>query len=131
MSSILQKQCTVGAALVTATNTELLLAYSGRMEANLQTFRSIIKGWCQVVLSAATTGLILRIRRGNGITGTVVAGGNTQTVTASTTDDFNIIFAESLNNVEFADYSFTGQTVAAGANSTFNLTSIEVESING
>jgi hypothetical protein len=131
MSSILQKQVATGVALVTVTNTELLLAYSNRMEANLATMRAIIKGWFQIVLSAATTGMITRIRRGNGITGTVVAGGNTQTVTASTTIDADIWFSESLVNVEFADYSLTVQTVAAGANSTINIAQIEVESING
>lgn len=131
MSSILQKQIGVGAALVTVTNTELLIAYSGRVEITLPTVRSIIRGWLQIALSAATTGMITRIRRGNGITGAVVAGGNTQTVGASTTVDANLIFAEQLLNAEFADYSFTIQTVAAGANSTINLSSIEVETING
>ena len=131
MSSILQKQVVTASALATVTNTELLLAYSGRMEANLATLRSIIRGWCQIVLSAATTGLITRFRRGNGITGTQVAGGNTQTVSASTTVTVDLQFSEQLINVEFADYSFTVQTVAAGANSTINLAQIEVESING
>jgi hypothetical protein len=131
MSGILQKQQTTGAALVTVTNTELLLAYSGRVEATFPTIRSIIKGWLQVALSAGTTGIILRLRRGNGIAGTLVAGGNTQTVTASTTVDASIKFSEQLLNVEFADYSLTIQTVAAGANSTINLASIEVETING
>jgi hypothetical protein len=131
MSSILQKQVATGAALVTVANTELLLAYSGRMEANLATFRSVIKAWFQIALSAATTGMITRIRRGNGIAGTLVAGGNTQTVTASTTIDADIWFSESFQNVEFTDYSLTVQTVAAGANSTINIAQIEVESING
>ncbi len=131
MSSILQKQAGVGSALVTVTNTELLLAYSGRLEVTYQTIRTIIKGWLQIVLSAATTGIILRLRRGNGITGAVVAGGNTETVTASTTIDLSIKFTEQLINAEFADYSLTVQTVAAGANSTINLATIEVESING
>ena len=131
MSNYLQVQVASSAALVTTANTELLIAYSGRMEANLATLRSIIKGWAQIALSAGTTGLITRFRRGNGITGTVVAGGNTQTVTASTTVTVDLQFSEQLLNVEFADYSFTVQTVAAGANSTINLAQIEVGSING
>lgn len=131
MSSIMQKQCVPGSALVTVTNTELLLAYSGRVEVPLPTIKAIIKGWLQIVLSAGTTGIILRLRRGNGIAGAVVAGGNTETVTASTTVDLSIKFAEQLLNFEFADYSLTVQTVAAGANSTINLATIEVELING
>ena len=131
MSAILQKQVTSAASLTTSANTELLCAYSGRMEANFPTIRAIIRGWVQVAFAASTTGVILRLRRGNGITGTVVAGGNTQLVTASTTTQASIWFSEQLLNVEFADYSLTIQTVAAGANSTVNLAQIEVESING
>jgi len=132
MSNVLQKQVGLAAAAVTLTTTaETLLAYSGQVRINNQTMRLIIKAWCQIAASANTTGIILRIRRGNGISGTVVAGGFTQAAAASVTDDFKLEFAEQIVNAEFADYSLTAQMVAATANSTANLAQIEAEAING
>ena len=131
MSAILQKQVGIGVAVTIVTTAETLICYSGRVEANLGTLRSVIRGWLQIAMSAASTTLTLRIRRGNGIAGAVVAGGNAENVVASNTDDFNITFAEQLLNVEFADYSLTAQMAGANANSTVNLSMIEVEFING
>jgi hypothetical protein len=121
----------LGSAVVLTTTAETLIAYSGPVRINNQTMRIIIKAWLQLVISATSTGLILRIRRGNGVSGAVVAGGNTQTITASTTDDFRIEFTEQVSNAEFVDYSLTAAVVAASANSTANLATITAESING
>lgn len=132
MSSILQKQTAIASALsLGAANAETLVAYSGRVEATYPTLRYIIKGWAQIAFGTGVTGLILRLRRGNGVNGAVAAGGNTQTATLSTTDDFAIVFNEQILNAEFQDYSLTAQTVGATGVCTVNLGTIEVETING
>jgi hypothetical protein len=113
------------------TTAETLAAYSGRVEIPYQTIRAIIKGWLQAGWATGTTGVILRLRRGNGITGAVIAGGNTEPATAATASDLTIKWAEQLLNAEYADYSLTVQQVGATANGTINLSAIEVEMING
>jgi hypothetical protein len=131
MANILQKATGFGAAITVTTTTETLVAYSGRAEISFQTIRALVKGWLQIATGTGTTGLQLRLRRGNGVGGSLLAGGNTQVVSASATDDFNIISAEQLLNQEYQDYSFTVQQVGATGNATVNLGSIEVEMING
>ena len=132
MPQVLQKNIGIAAAAVTlVTTSETLVAYSGLTKATTPTLRSIIRGWCQVLAGTNNTGIILRIRRGNGIAGAVVAGGFTETLAAAATLDFNIVFAESLSNIDTMDYSLTVQQVAASANGTVNLASIETEFING
>jgi hypothetical protein len=132
MSSILQKQQgqAIAPPITITTTTETLCAYSGRVEANLATLTSIIKGWATITTGAGTTALVFRLRRGNGITGAVVATVTITTAASVTVMDV-IKFAEQLLNVEFADYSLTVQQTGAGANGSIVLAMIEVEQING
>lgn len=131
MSVSLQKLVTSVAALTSAGNAELFVAYSGQLRATFQTVRAIAKGWAQITFSAATTGVILRLRRGNGLAGAVAAGGTTQAATASVTQNFSLWFSEQLINADFADYTFSIQSVAGGANCTVVLGQLETETING
>lgn len=132
MSSILQKQIGIAAgnpSIVGAT--ELVIAYTGRCEVNTPTCRAIIKGWALLQTGTGTTGVVLRIRRGNGITGAVVAGGPVINVAGVLIMDTSIKFAESLVNAEYADYTLTVVQIGASANGTVQYASIEVELING
>ncbi len=133
MSNIIQKTVGVGAAITLVTTAETLVAYSGQAKVTFATMRAIILGWLQIVYGTGTTGIILRIRRGNGITGAVVAGGNTETagVAAAAVGDLSIKFSEQLIGQDFADYSLTVQQVAATANGTVNLAQLEAELANG
>lgn len=134
MPAIIQKQAADAAAAVTlVTTAETVLIYSGRCELTFPTMRAIARGWLQIVYGTGTTGVILRIRRGNGLSGTVLAGGNTETagVAAAAVADLSIQASESVAGNEFADYTLTAQQVAATANGTVNLAHIEVETING
>jgi hypothetical protein len=132
MSAITQKQIGIGQGVLMPTGTEVVIAYTGRCEANLPTLRAIVKGWVQFTTGAAATGLTLRMRRGNGVTGPII-GGTTPTIpyNANFTGDTTLIFTETLQNVEYADYSFTVQQQGAAGNGTALLGSIEVELING
>lgn len=134
MPDIIQKQRADTSAAVTLTTTsETLIAYSGKCPVSFATMRMIVKGWLQIVYGTGATGIILRIRRGNGTTGSVLAGGNTETVgvAAAAVGDLSIQASESVAGQDFADYSLTAQQVAAGGNGTVNLGGIEVEAING
>lgn len=132
MSSILQKQVGIATAAVTlTTTTETQVAYSGRVEATYPTTRMVIKGWANVTQGGSTTALVARLRRGNGIAGTVVATATIFVTAANSPIEVNVWFAEQLLNIEFQDYSLTLQQTGAVANGTANLAQIEVETING
>ncbi len=134
MSAVIQKAVGIVASPISlVTTTETLVAYSGQARTTFPTMRAFISAWLQIVYGATTTGVILRIRRGNGITGAVVAGGNTETagVAAATVQDLSIKFSEQLINSEFADYSLTVQQVAATTAGTAQMGSIEAELLNG
>jgi hypothetical protein len=132
MSAILQKQIGYGLGVTLPFGVEVVIAYTGRCEANLPTLRAIVKGWVQFQTGAAATGITYRMRRGNGVSGPII-GGTTPTIpyNPNFVGDTTLIFTESLQNVEYADYSFTAQQQGAAGNGTAMLGSIEVELING
>ena len=132
MSNVMQKQIGVLPAFTFLNlNTETLVAYTGRCAAPLPTMRAIIKGWATVTLGAGVAALGLRIRRGNGINGAQLVYGGGSTLPALLTDDFAIVWAESVQNVEYVDYSLTVQHAGASGNGNVSIASIEVELING
>jgi hypothetical protein len=132
MSSIVQKQIGIAALAVTLVTTgETIVAYSGRCEANLPTLRAIIKGWALVTMGAGATGFTMRLRRGNTLGGALVTGGFPVTFAAAAQLDTWLVWAESLSNIEAADYCLTVQQVGASGNGSVLLASIEVELING
>ena len=132
MSDVLQKQVspalTSGQTITTTTETQV--AYSSRAAVPYQTIRSHVRGWVSIALGTGTNLLTLRIRRGNGVTGTIVQ--STQlTVAASANETMTIEFNEQLLNAEYADYSLTVQQGSATGNATVNQAILEVEMING
>ncbi len=132
MSSVLQMQQGLAQStpITVTTTTETLVAYTGRVEANLPTLRSIIECWLSITTGTGVTALVLNIRRGNGITGAIVA---TCTVfnTASQLVEHNLYFSEQLLNVEFADYSFTVTQTGATGNGSITNGIITCTQING
>jgi hypothetical protein len=73
-----------------------------------------------ITLTAGTTALTMRIRRGATATDTVVNVATAQTVAASTTVQVSGCYIDSPGVVDGAQYSLTIQATAAGANSTVN-----------
>ena|ERR1051326_2080145 len=130
MSAPLQKQCVANAPSANIlAGAETLMAYTGRVEANFRTVRAVVKGWLQLTFPAGSTGLVLRIRRGNGIAGAVVAGGNTETagIAAGKVGDYSIQFSEQLIDPEFVDYSLTAAITGTGNNTNAFIATIEAE----
>jgi hypothetical protein len=132
MSSILQKQIGVAPSLISLTlNTETLVAYSGRVEANSPTVRAVIRGWAKIGAGTGSTGVIPRLRRGNGINGAPLGGFGILTMAPGQALDTTLVMAESLQNIEYADYSLTIQQVSATGDGSVGGAAIEVELING
>jgi hypothetical protein len=132
MSSILQKQVGVLPGLIALTlNNEILVAYTGRCEAIAPTLRAIVRGWLNLTLGTGVTGITTRIRRGNGITGAVVLVGGATSLPALINTDFTTIAVETLQNVEYADYSLTVQQIGGSGSGNILIGTIEVELING
>jgi hypothetical protein len=132
MSSIVQKQIgTTAAAVTLVTTAETFVAYTGRCEANLPTLRAIVRCWALITTAAGTTNVSFRIRRGNGLAGAVIVNGPPVSLGPSTQLDTSMVFAETLLNVEYADYSLTVAQTGASANGVVQMASIEVELING
>src|SRR5258708_15045833 len=130
MSALLQKQTSFNAPSQNIiAGAETLMAYSGRVEVGFQTVRAIIKGFVQLTFPAGSTGIILRLRRGAGITAVLVAGGNTENATPAPgkVGDYSIVFSEQLLGLEFVDYSLTVGIPGTGSNTNAFIASIEVE----
>lgn len=132
MSSILQMQQGLAQAtpITVTTTAETLVAYTGRVECNLPTLTSIIEGWLSITTGTGVTALVLKLRRGDGITGTVVA---TATVfnTASQLVEHSIKFSEQLINQEYADYSLTVTQTGATGNGSITNGHVMCSQING
>jgi hypothetical protein len=132
MSSILQKQIGVAVGNVTVVGiNETVVAYTGRCEANLPTVRAIVRGWICFQQGTGGTGFVVRIRRGNGLVGNQINPSVTITLPAGSQLDSTQIITESLQNVEYADYTLSVSSPGASGNSTVLGASIEVELING
>jgi hypothetical protein len=93
--------------------------------------RAIVRGWATVTGGASTTAFVMRIRRGNGLAGLSLFIGNLITLAGANTLDSTAIFAETLQNVEYVDYTLTAQLAGATGNGVVPNASIEVELING
>ena len=131
MSGVYQAVGVTNTALTVVTTSETLLAYSGAVRATFQTVRYRISAWCQILCGTNTTSLVARLRRGNGVTGALVAGGNLQQAAGGNTVECSIRFSEQAVGADFADYSFTIVQTAASANGTVNIATIEVDTVAG
>jgi hypothetical protein len=132
MSSITQKQIGVAAANINVVGVnETVVAYTGRCEANLPTLRAIVRGWILFLQGTGGVGFVVRIRRGNGLVGNQINPSTTITLPAGSQLDSTQIITESLQNVEYADYTLSVSSPGASGNSTVLGGSIEVELING
>jgi len=108
------------------TTAETLIITSNSLDWPTGANFALILAYMSVTLSAGVTSLTLRIRRGNSLTGTVVAstGAINSGVTASDVwaDGFQAV--DNPAPSDLAQYSLTAQVAGAGANSTTSLQSI-------
>lgn len=79
-----------------------------------------IEGKINVTAGTGTTAVVLRIRRGNGITGTVVGVADTDTLAAGSSESFPLQGVDTPGDVAGQVYSLTVQQTGATANGTVN-----------
>lgn len=79
-----------------------------------------IEGMVNLTAGTGTTAAVLRIRRGNGITGTVVRAADTDTIAAGSSESFLVQGLDTPGDVAGQVYSITVQQTAASANGTIN-----------
>lgn len=95
-----------------APTTETLLAFSQPPQPNPNSIPIVIRGDVPLIGAASVTAVTLRIRRGNGITGTLLATG-AFSVAGATTVPGNLSFIDTA--ADGAGYSFTVQATGATA----------------
>lgn len=107
---------TADVAVVTTTEKDVI--YSGAVTAPRQTVNVCIIAWAQLTTGTMTTTVTPRIRRGTGITGTVVGEANAETIlnTAGSTEKYYLMACEDRSDVASVDYSFTLQQASANGN---------------
>ncbi len=119
MSSILQAGFGVNIAAQTiTTTTELSGVTSSLVVATTPVEHVLVIGYLTVALGAGTTTGTVRIRRGSGITGTVVGNPQARTVTASTTVTLVAMVSEDQILLGEIQYTVSMQQGAATANGT-------------
>lgn len=77
-----------------------------------------IEGKVNMLAGTGTTACVLRIRRGNGITGTVVGVAETDTLAAGSSESFPLQAVDTPGDVAGQVYSLTIQQTAATGNGT-------------
>lgn len=100
------------------TTTEKDVVYSGGVLMPRDTATVCIIAWAQVTTGSMTTALTPKIRRGTGITGTVVGEANAEQVKAAagSTEPLFYMACEDRSGVASVDYSFTVTQTGASAN---------------
>lgn len=129
MAQVMYQNFAQNTTAVTLTTTgETLIITSNSIDWPTGAAFALVLCYLSLSLSAATTGLTLRVRRGNALTGTVVAtsGVMTSGIAASSVfaDGFNAV--DNVTNQDLAQYSLTAQVAGASGNSTTSLQSIAV-----
>lgn len=119
-----QRQASSSAATNIPTTTETVLATSPPLSADGQSQSVALEAVAGFTAGTGTTSVTVRIRRGTGITGAVVASAAGITVAAGNLVSVPIIGVDSPGEVADQQYVVTVQQAGASANGTNLLSSI-------
>lgn len=113
---------------VVTTTTELACQVSDLIPMPTDTQKILIMGWVQITTGTNTTALTVRVRRGNGITGTVVGVAQAEQIfaAAGSTESRFFMAIDNVQNLDQLQYSLTIQQTAASANGTVQQACIAV-----
>ncbi len=134
MSDIAEKGVTHSTAAVTlTTTTETVVVTSPVVRVPLATCMVVVKARAQLTLGVGTTTVTPRIRRGTTITAPLVGGANAEQIKSSvgSVEPFALTVAESVQDQESVQYSFSLQQTGATGNGSCVQAAIEVEVLNG
>lgn len=135
MAEVLEKDVTYDrlGAITVPGSTETLVLTSGRVIVPTATAKAHVRAWMQIVTSINTTHLILRIRRGTGLTGTIISSPEQENiaVTAGDMTHLSMEATDEVSGVESVQYVATIQEIGATGNGTTKQACIAVELLNG
>lgn len=100
------------------TTTETVVMTMPGVSTNGPGDQAFVSGSMAVTAGAAATGITVRVRRGTGITGTVIGTAEIDSVTAATTEPFPFDAFDTPGDVANQQYVVTAQQVAATGNGT-------------
>jgi hypothetical protein len=131
--SLEQAVNTVTADTTVTTTTETVAVISGPVKVPAHTCLVHIRAWCQLTLGTATTAVTPRIRRGSGITGTVLGDAVAEAIktAAGSTEPFVLEVMERRSNEDTVEYAFTVQQTGATGNGTVAQAGIAVTIMSG
>lgn len=102
------------------TTAETVALVTSRVSTTYESDPINIEGMVNVTGGTGTTACVIRIRRGNGTTGTVVRAADTDSIAAGNTESFPIQGVDTPGDVAGQVYSLTVQQTAATGNGTVN-----------
>lgn len=118
------RQAASAAATTLTTTTETVLVTSPGISTDGPSQQISIQATAALVTGASTTSVRLRIRRGTGITGTVVGDSGNITAAAAAAVDLSVDAVDNPGDVADQVYVLTAQQVAATGNATAQLAAI-------
>lgn len=134
MADVIEKDVTASRTNLTVTgSTETAVLVSPEVPVPVQSARVLVKAWAQFTTGAGATDVTPRLRRGNGITGTLICDAEPMLITntAGNTEPVGIQAVDTVANVASVQYSFTVKQNIGAADGTFNQGVVEVEVLNG
>jgi hypothetical protein len=102
------------------TTAETVICTTGPFGLPVDNALVIVMWYAIITLTAGSTAITMRLRRGNALTSAVVNVPTAQAVTASTVIQLSGTYVDTPGIVAGLQYSLTAQLTAAGANSTPN-----------
>ena len=102
------------------TTTETLIVTSPLVRSHLNSALITVSAYAQLTTGVATTGVVVRIRKGASLAGALIGESNTITIgaAAGSTEVFSMLLTDQLEGEQITQYSLTLQQVAATGNGT-------------
>lgn len=126
MGQLREQDVAVLTATALVTTAETVIATSLPISTRSASEQLTVTGWADILAGTGATGVVLRVRRGTGITGTLVSNATTQTLAAGNTLDFDLVVTDTPGEVAGQVYVLTAQQVAATANGSVTAASIQI-----
>jgi hypothetical protein len=132
MSQLYAMECafTSSAATILPT-TELALVTTNPIPLDFPNCAFACKGWFQMTTAADATGVRIAVRRGSGITGSLVGLQTVFTNAAAVVRELNIVVKDQVNQVGEQQYTLTVLQSGGAANGALIQAGLEVAQLSG
>lgn len=126
MGALREQDVATLTATALVTTAETVIATSLPVSTRSASEQVTITGWTDITAGTGATFVTLRIRRGTGITGTLVSNATAQNVTAGNTLDYDLVVTDTPGEVAGQVYVLTAQQTAATGNGSATAASIQI-----